>query len=109
MQSICKRITCIFLNYFLGVNDCGDNSDEPANCQNDCSIALSAYAPEKICDANLDCIGEIIFFSNAPVPLHIQLWFHGSQIDWFSWILIKDSVRLTHELAMPSTTYKISF
>ena len=44
---------------FLGVNDCGDNSDEPANCQNDCSIALSAYAPEKICDANLDCIGEI--------------------------------------------------
>ena len=53
-----------FHNYFfLGVNDCGDNSDEPANCQNDCSIALSAYAPEKICDANLDCIGEIkIYF-----------------------------------------------
>ena len=37
---------------------------------------------------------------------NLQLWFHGSQIDWFSWILIKDSVRLTHELAMPSTTYK---
>ena len=49
----------INLLIYIGVNDCGDNSDEPANCQNDCSIALSAYAPEKICDANLDCIGEI--------------------------------------------------
>ena len=73
MKKYCN-FQIIFHNYyyFLGVNDCGDNSDEPANCQNDCSIALSAYAPEKICDANLDCIGEIkiFFISKAPVPLY---------------------------------------
>ena len=46
---------------------------------------------------------------NTCTFMNLQLWFHGIQIDWFSWILIKDSVRLTHELAMPSTTYKISF
>ena len=41
---------------------------------------------------------------------NLQLWFHGSQIDWFSWILIKDSVRLTIlELAISRTTYKLSF
>jgi hypothetical protein len=56
---MCDNLMCLTKNKFCdGVNDCGDNSDEPANCQNDCSIALSAYAPEKICDANLDCIGE---------------------------------------------------
>ena len=84
MKKYCN-FQIIFHNYyyFLGVNDCGDNSDEPANCQNDCSIALSAYAPEKICDANLDCIGEIkIFFSflklqslyTVVVPWKSTLW-----------------------------------
>ena len=84
MKKYCN-FQIIFHNYyyFLGVNDCGDSSDEPANCQNDCSIALSAYAPEKICDANLDCIGEIkIFFSflklqslyTVVVPWKSTLW-----------------------------------
>jgi hypothetical protein len=56
---MCDNLMCLNKNKFCdGVNDCGDNSDEPENCENDCSIALAAYAPDRICDANLDCIGE---------------------------------------------------
>lgn len=56
---MCDNLMCLDKSKFCdGVNDCGDNSDEPANCKNDCAIGLETLNPSKICDANIDCIGE---------------------------------------------------
>jgi hypothetical protein len=56
---MCNNLMCLNKAKFCdGVNDCGDESDEPANCENDCSIALEVYDDSKICDAKIDCKGE---------------------------------------------------
>ena len=56
---MCDNLMCLDKLMFCdGVNDCGDNSDEPPNCKNDCSVALEELDPDRICDAQIDCKGE---------------------------------------------------
>ena len=56
-------LKCNFAFYFSskfcdGINDCGDNSDEPNNCEHDCSLALEAFNETLICDGKVNCINE---------------------------------------------------
>ena len=54
----CDNLQCLHKSKFCdGVNDCGDFSDEPENCESDCSLALAAYDETKICDNEVQCKG----------------------------------------------------
>ena len=56
---MCDNLMCLHSSKFCdGVNDCGDNSDEPPNCEHDCSMALQAYNQSLICDGRVDCLDE---------------------------------------------------
>ena len=56
---MCNNLMCLNRHKFCdGHNDCGDNTDEPEGCANDCSIALDTYDQDKICDGKIDCKGR---------------------------------------------------
>jgi len=65
---MCDNMMCLNKDNFCdGNDDCGDNSDEPANCEKDCSIGLSVFAPSKICDNKVDCNGAQNYGSDESV------------------------------------------
>ena len=55
---MCDNLMCLHKSKFCdGFDDCGDGSDEPRNCETDCSLALEAYDETKICNNQIDCKG----------------------------------------------------
>ncbi|XP_059476630.1 serine protease nudel [Neocloeon triangulifer] len=51
----CRNGYCVHKNQFCnGYDDCGDGSDEPADCKS-CAAYLKVVDPSKICDGNRNC------------------------------------------------------
>ena len=44
--------------YCNGVDDCGDGTDEPTDCDN-CLVALQTTKPEAVCNGEIDCFGQV--------------------------------------------------
>ena len=54
---LCQNQVCISKLLFCdGIDHCGDGSDEPEGCADDCSVGLETIGDaDKICDNAIDC------------------------------------------------------
>ena len=52
----CDNNKCVTkTKYCDGKNNCGDNSDEPEDCETSCKSLLQYLHPKKLCDDRIDC------------------------------------------------------
>ena len=52
----CQNDRCVTkTKYCDGKNDCGDNSDEPEDCETSCLALFKNLHPRKLCDDRIDC------------------------------------------------------
>ena len=52
----CDNNKCVTkTKYCDGKNDCGDNSDEPSDCETSCLSLFKYLHPKKLCDGRIDC------------------------------------------------------
>jgi len=67
---LCENQVCVSKLLFCdGKDDCGDGSDEPAGCKDDCSVGLAAGVGDKkkICDNVIDCLSHTDLGSDESV------------------------------------------